>query len=58
MIGVKDQILSPFKTKDSSRLERVKTVHGGGKKETTEENIIKSIINLFKLKKGNETTKE
>ena len=50
--------MSPFKTKDSSRLERVKTVHGEGKKETTEENIIKSIINLFKLKKGNETTKE
>ena len=27
-------------------------------KETTEENIIKSIINLFKLKKENETIKD
>ena len=39
---VKDQIMSLFKTKDYSKPEIVKTVHGGGKKKS-EENIIKSI---------------
>ena len=47
--GVKDQIMSLFKTKDYSK--PVKTVNGRGKKES-EENIIKSIRNLFKPKKG------
>ena len=42
--------MSPFKTKDYDKLERVRTVYGDGKKQL-EENIIKSITNLFKLKK-------
>ena len=50
MGGVKNQIMSLFKTKDYSKLERVNTVYGGGKKQS-EENIIKSIRNLFNLKK-------
>ena len=60
MGGVKDQIMSLFKTKDYSRPKRVKNVYGGGKKPSeiqkqiqkqSEENIIKSIRNLLKLKK-------
>ena len=44
--------MSLFKTKDYSKLETVKTVYGGGKKQS-EENIIKDRIiryirNLFK----------
>ena len=50
MGGVKDQIMNLFKTKDYSKPERVKTVYGGGKKQSEEE-IIKSIKNRFKLKK-------
>ena len=46
-----------FKTKDYSKSERVKTVYTGGKKQS-EENIIKSIRNLFKLKKENEAIKD
>ena len=42
--------MSLFKTKDYSKPEPVKTVYGGGKKRS-EENIIKSIRNLVKLKK-------
>ena len=42
--------MSLFKTKDYSKPEPVKTVYGGGKKQS-KENIIKSIRNLFKLKK-------
>ena len=38
--GVKDQIMSLFKTKDYSKPKRVKIVHGGGKKQL-EENILK-----------------
>ena len=53
MGGVKGQIISLFKTKDYSEPERVRTVYEGGKKQW-EENIIKSIRNLFKLKKENE----
>ena len=45
--------MSPFKTKDHSKLEPVQIVYGGGKKQS-EENKIKSIRNSFKLKKGNE----
>ena len=30
--GVKDQIMSIFKNKDSSKTRRVKTMYGGGKK--------------------------
>ena len=42
--------MSLFETKDYSKSKRFKTVYGGGKKQY-EENIIKSIRNLFKLKK-------
>ena len=57
MGGVKDQIMGLFKTKDYSKPERVKTVYEGEKKQS-EENIIKSIRNLFKLKKENEAIKD
>ena len=56
MGGIKDQIMSLFKTKNYSKPKRVKTVCGGGKKQT-EENI-KSIRNLFKLKKETEAIKD
>ena len=49
--GVKGQIMSLFKTKDYSKPKRVKTVNAGGKKQS-EENIFKSIRNLFKLEKN------
>ena len=42
--------MSLFKTKDYSKPEPVKAVYGGGKKQS-EENITKSIRNLFKLNK-------
>ena len=45
--------MSLFKTKDYSKPKHVRTVCGGGKKQS-EENIIKSIRNYFKLKKENE----
>ena len=45
--------MSLFKTKDYSKVDPVKTVYGGGKKQS-EENIIKSIKSLFKLKKKKE----
>ena len=48
--GVKDQVMNLFKTKDYSKPERIKNVYRGGKKQS-EENIIKIIGNLFKLKK-------
>ena len=50
VVGIKDQILSLVKTKDYITPEPDKFVYGGGKKQS-EENIIKSIRNLFKLKK-------
>ena len=49
--------MSLFKTKDYSKPEPVKTVYESGKKES-EENIIKSIRNLFKLKKEKEEIKD
>ena len=49
--------MTVFKTKDCGKSERVKTVYGGGKKQSLE-NIIKSIRNLFKLKKENEAIKD
>ena len=49
--------MSLFKTKDYRKPERVKTVYGGGKKQS-EKNIIKSIKNLFKLEKENESIKD
>ena len=49
--------MSLFTTKGYSKPERVKTVYGGGKKQS-EENIIKSIRNHFKLKKENEAIKD
>ena len=56
MGGFKVQIMSIFKTNDYSKAERVKAVYGGDEKKQSEENIIKSIRNVFKLKK-NEATK-
>ena len=58
MGSVKNQIMSLFKTKDYSKPKLVKTVYRSGKKPSTlkiqkeseEENIIKSIRILFKLK--------
>ena len=58
MGSVKNQIMSLFKTKDYSKPKLVKTVYRSGKKSSTlkiqkeseEENIIKSIRILFKLK--------
>ena len=49
--GVEDQIMNHFKSKDYSKPERVKTVCRGGKKQS-EENIIKGIRNISKLKNG------
>ena len=50
---VNDQFMSLYKTKGYSKPERVKTVYGGGKKQS-QENIINSMQNIFKLKKQNE----
>ena len=55
MGGYKDQITSLFKTKYYSEPKPVKTVYGN---KQSEENIVKSIRNLFKLKKENEEIKE
>lgn len=57
MGGVEDQIISLFKSKHDSKPELVKTEYGGGEKES-EENKIKSRINLFQLKRENEAIKE
>ena len=51
MGGYKDQVTSLFKTKDYSERKLVKTVYGN---KQSEENMAKSIRNLFKLKKENE----
>ena len=48
--------MSLFKTKGYSKRKLVKTVYWDGKKKS-EENIIKSIKNLFKLKKENKAIK-
>ena len=48
--------MSLFKVKDYSKPKPVKSVYGDGKKQS-EENIIKSIKNLFKLKKENKAIK-
>ena len=56
MDEVKDQVMSLFKTNDYSKPEHVKTVYGDGRKQS-EKNIIKSIRNIFKLKKENESIK-
>ena len=55
MGGYKDQIMSLFKTKDYSEQKPAKTVYGN---KQSEENIVKSIRNLFKLKKEKEEIKE
>ena len=47
-----DQIMSLFKTKYYSKPKRVKNLYGGGQKQS-EENIVKSIRNLSKIKKEN-----
>ena len=57
MGGVNDQIMNLFKSKDYSKRKRVKTVNEGGN-EQSEENIIKSIRNFFKIKKENEAIKD
>ena len=54
--GFWDQIMNLFKTTNYSKPERVKTVYGRGKKKF-EEKLMKSIRNLFKLKKENEAIK-
>ena len=46
-----------FKINDFSKPKHVKTVYGGGKKQS-EENIVQSIRNIFKLKKENEAIKD
>ena len=66
MVGVKDQVMSLFKTWDYSKSKRVKTFYRSKKKpnklriqkQSEEEIIIKKIRNLFKLKKDNETIKD
>ena len=66
MVGVKDQVMSLFKTWDYSKSKRVKTFYRSKKKpnklriqkQSEEEIIIKNIRNLFKLKKDNETIKD
>ena len=55
--GVKDQIMSLYKTKFYSKPEPVKILQGGGKKQS-EENIIKGIRNLYKVKIENEAIKD
>ena len=55
--SVKGQNMSLFKTKDYSKSKCVKTMYGDVKKQS-EENIIKSVRNLFKLKKENEAIKD
>ena len=49
--------MSLFKIKDFCKPEPVKIVYGNGNKQL-EENIFKSIRNLFKLKKKNEAIKD
>ena len=46
-----------FRTKDDGKPKQVKTVCGGGKKQS-EENLIKSKRNLFKLEKENKAIKD
>ena len=57
MGGITDQIMILFKINDFSKPKPVKTVYGGGKKQS-EENIVQSIRNIFKLKKENEAIKD
>ena len=54
---VKDQFMSLFRTNVYLKPGRIKTAYGSVKKES-EENIIKSIRNLLKLKKENESIKD
>ena len=56
--------MSLFKTKDQIKPKRFKTVYRSGKKsqklkveKQSEDNIIKNIINIFKLKKRKYNTK-
>ena len=56
MSGVKNQVMILFKTTGYGKpklVKTIKTVYGSGKKQS-EEDVIKSIRNLFKLKKENE----
>ena len=56
MGGVKNQVMILFKTTGYSQPKLVKTAKTvyGGRKKKSEEDVIKSIRNLFKLKKENE----
>ena len=49
--------MSLFKTNDYGKPKLVKALYVGGKKQS-EENIIKSMRNLFKLKKENEQIRD
>ena len=62
--GLKDKIMSLFKT-NITKDYCVSNVYGGGKKPRKpkrkikyENNIIKDVSNLLRLKKGNETIKD
>ena len=57
--------MSLFKTKDQIKPKRFKTVYRSGKKsqklkveKQSEDNMIKNIINIFKLRKENTTLKD
>ena len=63
--GVKNRIMILCKTKDYSQPKLVKTVYEDGKKpiklkiqKQSENNIIKNIRNLFKLKKENKAIRD
>ena len=66
MKGVKDQLMSLFKTKNYSEPKHVKIVYGRWKKpnqlkmlkQSAGDNVIKNLRNHFKLKKENEPIKE
>ena len=66
MKGVKDQLMSLFKTKNYSKPKHVKIVYGRGKKpnqlkmlkQSAIDNVIKNLRNHFKLRKENEPIKE
>ena len=66
MVGVKDQIMTSFKTDDCSKVKRVKTAYGNGKKQhkLNYKNSLKKTTQLkkkkksFKLEKENEAIKD
>ena len=65
MGGVKDHVMSLFKTKDYIKPKCFKTAYRSGKKSQKlkiekqfEDNIIKNVRNFFKLKKENTIPKD